>query len=87
MVSTLSTTSTSFHQEWLRTRHGRIKLSPQPFANRLMYSAFTNTSWQGEKAAGVNSNDLRHMWQPTVDNLRNFLLKPTTEMLSFLQQM
>ena len=44
--------------------------------------AITNTTWERRKAAGADSSDLRPIWLPTVDNLRNFLLGPTTEMLS-----
>jgi len=40
-----------------------------------------------EKAAGVISIGLAESWLPTVDNLRNFLLTPTTEMLSFFKQL
>jgi site-specific DNA recombinase len=49
--------------------------------------AITNTTWQREKAAGADSSDLRPIWLPTLDNLRNFLLTPTTEVLSFFQQL
>lgn len=38
------------------------------------------------KAAGADSNGLQNLWLPTVDNLRNFFLTPTAEMLSFFQQ-
>jgi hypothetical protein len=37
------------------------------------------------KAAGSNSGDLRPIWLPTVDTLRNFLLTPTMEMIGFFQ--
>jgi hypothetical protein len=47
--------------------------------------AITNTTWQRKKAAGATSSDLRPIWLPTVDNLRNFLLTPMTEMLSFCE--
>jgi hypothetical protein len=49
--------------------------------------AITTTTWQREKAAGADSSDLRPIWLPTLDNLRNFLLKPTTEVPSFFQQL
>jgi len=49
--------------------------------------AITNTTWQREKAARVDSSDLRPIWLPTLDNLRNFLLTTTTEVLSFFQQL
>jgi hypothetical protein len=39
-----------------------------------------------KKAAGVDSSDLRPIWLPTVDNLRNFFLTPTNEMLNSLQE-
>jgi hypothetical protein len=42
--------------------------------------AVTNTKWQRQKAAGVDSSDLRPIWLPTVDNLRNFFYVPTAEM-------
>jgi hypothetical protein len=48
--------------------------------------AITNTTWQRKKAAGADSSDLRPIWLPTLDNLRNFLLTPTAEMLSFFQK-
>jgi len=47
--------------------------------------AVTNTAWQREKAAGDNSSDLDREWLPTLDTLRNFLLMPTTEMLTVFQ--
>jgi hypothetical protein len=43
--------------------------------------AITNTTWQRKKAAGLLKSCL-----PTLDNLRNFLLTPTAEMLSFFGQ-
>jgi hypothetical protein len=33
------------------------------------------------------TTDFLKKWLPTVDNLRNFLLTTTTEMLSFFQQL
>ena len=39
-----------------------------------------------KKVAGADSSDLRPIWLPTVDNLRNFFLTPTTEMLRFLRE-
>jgi hypothetical protein len=42
--------------------------------------AVTNTAWQREKAAGATSSDLRPIWLPTVDTLRNFFYAPTVEM-------
>jgi hypothetical protein len=48
----------------------------QPF-DRL---AVTNTAWQNEKAAGGDSSDLRPIWLPTLDTLRNFFYAPTAEM-------
>jgi hypothetical protein len=49
--------------------------------------AITNTTWQREKAAGADSSDLRPIWLPTLDNLRNFFLLPTVEALSFLRHL
>jgi hypothetical protein len=46
-----------------------------------------NTTWQREKAAGADSSDLRPIWLPTLDNLRNFLLTAPTEVLSFFQNL
>jgi len=47
-----------------------------------------NTAWQKEKAAGVNSSDLRQCrGSPLRDNLRNFLLTQPAEMLSVLQRL
>ena len=42
--------------------------------------AVTNKAWQNEKAAGVNSSDLRQIWLPTVDTLRNSFYAPSVEM-------
>jgi hypothetical protein len=42
---------------------------------------------QRKKAAGADSSDLRPIWLPTLDNLRNFLLTANAEMLSFFQQL
>ena len=42
--------------------------------------AVTNTAWQRQKAAGGNSSDLRPIWLPTLDTLRNFFYAPTVEM-------
>lgn len=53
------------------------------FANCLILLLFTKGAWQREKAAGATASDLNNLWFPTVDNLRNFLLKLTTELLSF----
>jgi hypothetical protein len=47
--------------------------------------ANTNTTWERKKGAGADSSDLRSVWLPTLDNLRNFFLTPTTEVLSFFQ--
>jgi hypothetical protein len=44
----------------------------------------TNTAWLKEKAARDNSSDLRPIWLPTLDTLRNFFLRPKPEMLEFL---
>ena len=41
--------------------------------------AVTNTAWQNEKAAGVTSGDLRPIWLPAVDTLRNLFYAPTVE--------
>jgi hypothetical protein len=40
-----------------------------------------------KKVAGATSSDLRPIWLPTLDNLRNFLLTLPAEMLSFVQQL
>ena len=58
---------------------------PRPSTNTLTATfrqpfdllAITNTTWQRKKAAGADSSDLRPIWLPTVDNLRNFLLTAT----------
>ena len=42
--------------------------------------AVTNTAWLNEKAAGANSGDLRPIWLPAVDTLRNLFYAPTVEM-------
>jgi hypothetical protein len=42
--------------------------------------AVANTAWQREKAAGANSSDLRPIWLPTVDTLRNLFYAPTLDM-------
>jgi hypothetical protein len=34
-----------------------------------------------KKVAGATSSDLRPIWLPTLDNLRNLLLTPTKEMI------
>jgi len=39
------------------------------------------------KAAGIASSGLLQSWLPTLDNLRNFLLTPMTEVLSFFQNL
>ncbi|MFZ0748557.1 MAG: hypothetical protein WAM70_04280, partial [Pyrinomonadaceae bacterium] len=39
-----------------------------------------------QKVAGACSGDLCPIWLPTLDNLRNLFLTPTSEMLSFFQQ-
>jgi hypothetical protein len=40
-----------------------------------------------KKAAGDDSSGLRPVLLPTLDNLRNFLLTPMAEVLSFFQQL
>ena len=47
----------------VRPPFGRIRLSRNLFANHLgtCRLAVTNTAWQREKAAGVNSSGLRHI--------------------------
>jgi hypothetical protein len=42
--------------------------------------AVTNSAWQNEKAAGITSSDLRPIWLPAVDTLRNLFYAPTVEM-------
>jgi hypothetical protein len=39
------------------------------------------------KAAGMFPAAFINSWLPTLDNLRNFLLTTTSEVLSFLQQL
>jgi hypothetical protein len=48
--------------------------------------AITDTTWERKKAAGADSSDLRPIWLPTVDNLRNLFLTLTPEVLSFFQK-
>jgi hypothetical protein len=62
-----------------------FELSPRRLPTVDLF-AITNTTWQREKAAGADSSDLRPIWLPTLDNLRNFLLTSTADMLSFFQQ-
>jgi hypothetical protein len=40
-----------------------------------------------KKVAGADSSDLRPIWLPTLDNLRNFFLTTSTEVLSFFQHL
>ncbi len=47
--------------------------------------AVTNTAWRRQKVAGACSGDLRPIWLPTLDTLRNFFLVPTVEMLDIFQ--
>ena len=42
---------------------------------------------QRKTAAGASSSDLRPIWLPTVDTLRNLFLVPTVEMLDIFQLM
>src|SRR5204863_9676904 len=50
--------------------------------------AVANPAWQRQKAAGATSSDLRPIWLPTLDTLRNVLLLPSAEMLGvFKRQM
>jgi len=39
-----------------------------------------------KKPLGLSPTALFNSWLPTLDNLRNLFLRPTTEMVSFLQQ-
>ena len=67
----------------LELNHTHITAFRQPFD----LLAITNTTWQRKKAAGNVSSGLRPIWLPSLDNLRNFLLTTTTEVLSFFQQL
>ena len=51
----------------------------------MRFLAVTNIVWQNEKAAGVNSSDLRQIWLPTVDTLRNLFFEPTVVMKSIVE--
>lgn len=51
------------------------------FANRLIYLPLPTTAWQRQKAAGATSSDLRPIWLPTLDTLRNFFLAPAERLI------
>jgi site-specific DNA recombinase len=58
-------------------KHGTLTATfRQPFD----LLAVTNTAWQNEKAAGATSSDLRPIWLPIVDTLRNLFYAPTVDM-------
>jgi hypothetical protein len=63
-------------------KHGTLTAT---FRQSFDLLTVTNTAWQNEKAAGASSSDLRPIWLPTLDTLRNFFLLPTTEMLTLFQ--
>ena len=49
-------------------------------ANLFDHLAVTKTAWQNEKVAGVVSSDLRPIWLPAMDTLRNLICVPLEEM-------
>ncbi len=64
------------------TQHGRIKFSPRRFASRFEVLAYERSLVKKE-GRWTHSGGLLQSF-PTLDNLRNFLLKPMVDMRSFL---
>ena len=57
--------------------------TPSPYFDRALEEPIRLGCEAKGKAAGVNSSGLFNSWLPTVDNLRNWLLTPTIEILTF----